>query len=99
MDNYKRLIELARGRFGEAVGDDIPDGDLYFLMDGGKNGNQQDLSKPFASKPKSVKVFTLWRDEDSMTQRLQRVRGGIATNPARGAPLHCQCLHTGLEAN
>jgi hypothetical protein len=79
MDNYKRLIELARGRFGEAVGDDIPDGDLYFVMDGGKTGNQQDLLKPFASKPKSVKIFTLWRDEDSMIQRLQRVKGGIAT--------------------
>jgi len=79
MDNYKRLIELARGRFGETVGDDILDGDLYFVMDGGKTGNQQELLKPFASKLKSVKLFTLWRDEDSMTQRLQRVKGGIAT--------------------
>jgi hypothetical protein len=28
---FKRLIELARGRFGPEVGDDIPEGDLCFL--------------------------------------------------------------------
>ena len=28
----KRLIELARSRFGAVVGDDIPQGDLYFFV-------------------------------------------------------------------
>ena len=79
MDNYRRLIELARARFGAEVGDDIPGGDLYFLLDGGKTGNQQELLKPFTGKQKTVKHFTLWRDEDSLTQRYQRVKGGIAT--------------------
>ena len=79
LDNYKRLIELARGRFGTEVGDDIPEGDLYFVLDGGKAGNTTDLLKPFASKAKTVRTFTLWRDEDSMTQRLARVKGGIGT--------------------
>jgi len=76
---FKRLIELARGRFGPEVGDDIPDGDLYFLFDGGKMGNQVELLKPFSGKPKSVKTFILWRDEDSLVQRQFRVRGGIGT--------------------
>ena len=79
MDNFRRLIELARARFGADVGDDIPGGDLYFLLDGGKTGNQQDFLKPFTAKQKTVKHFTLWRDEDSLTQRYQRVKGGIAT--------------------
>jgi hypothetical protein len=28
-ESLKRLIELARSRFGVEVGDDIPEGDLY----------------------------------------------------------------------
>jgi len=76
-DNYKHLIALARGRFGQAVGDDIPEGDLYFLKDGGKTGNQQDLMRPFASKVKPTIIFTMRRDEESLTQRLQPVEGGV----------------------
>ena len=78
-ESLKRLIELARSRFGAVVGDDIPEGDLYFLFDGGKIGNQVELLKPFAGKPKSVKTFVLWRDEDSLMQRQLRVRGSIGT--------------------
>jgi hypothetical protein len=59
MDNYRRLIELAWARFGAEVGNDIPRGDLYFLLDGGKTGNQQELLKPFTGKQKTVKQFTL----------------------------------------
>ena len=80
IENCKRLIELARGRFGQEVGDDdLPEGDLYFVLDGGKSGNTAELLKPFANKAKTVRTFTLWRDEDSMTQRLSRVKGGIGT--------------------
>ena len=79
-ESLKRLIELARSRFGAVAGDDnIPEGDLYFLFDGGKIGNQVDLLKSFAGKPKSVKTFVLWRDEDSLRQRQLRVRGSIGT--------------------
>ena len=39
-ESFKRLAELARSRFGVEVGDDIPEGDLYFLFDGGKLGNE-----------------------------------------------------------
>ena len=45
MDNYKRLIELARGRFGEVVEDNIPDGDLHLLMDGGTLMMHGDVSQ------------------------------------------------------
>jgi len=49
------------------------------LFDGGKMGNQVELLKPFAGKPKSVKTFVLWRDNDSLMQRQVRVRGSIGT--------------------
>ena len=80
-EQVRRLVELTRGRFGtsEVAADEIPMGDLYFLFDGGRAGNQNELLKPFAGKPKSVKTFMLWRDEDSLTQRLQRVGTGIGT--------------------
>ena len=39
LDNYKRLIELARDRFGTELGDEILVGDWYFVLDGGKSGN------------------------------------------------------------
>ena len=42
-------------------------------------GNQVELLKPFADKPKSVKTFGLWRDEDSLMHRQLRVRGSIGT--------------------
>ena len=42
-------------------------------------GNQVELLKPFTGKPKSVKTFVLWRDEDSLMQRQVRARGIIGT--------------------
>lgn len=72
----RRLLDVALNRFGP---DEIPEGDLYFLFDGGRSGNQGDLLKPFHGKPKSVKTFLLWRDEASLMQRLQRVKGGVGS--------------------
>ena len=40
-------------------------------------GNQVELLNPFAGKPKSVKTFILWRDEDSLMHRQLRIRGDI----------------------
>ena len=73
----RRLVELARSRVGptEVTDEELPEGDIYFLFDGGKFGNQGELLKPFAGKPKSVKSLLLWRDEDSYHARYQRVRG------------------------
>ena len=60
LDNYKRLIELARGRFGTEVGDDIPEGDLYFVLDGGKAGNTTALLKPFCKQGQdSANVYVM----------------------------------------
>ena len=87
LDNYKRLIELARDRFGTEVGDEILVGDWYFVLDGGKSGNNVELLKPFVSKAVTLRSFTLWRDKDSMTQRLARVEGGIGTYRQGGALL------------
>jgi len=74
----RRLLDFAKNRV-EVEPDDIPEGDLYFLFDGGRAGNQAELLKPFQGQQKSVKTFLLWRDEDSLTQRLQRVKGGIGS--------------------
>ena len=87
LDNYKRLIELARDRFGTELGDEILVGDWYFVLDGGKSGNNVELLKPFVSKAVTLRSFTLWRDKDSMTQRLARVEGGIGTYRQGGALL------------
>ena len=85
LDNYKSLIELARDRFGTEVGDEILVGDWYFVLDGGKSGNNVELLKPFVSKAVTLRSFTLWRNKDSMTQRLARVEGGIGTYRQGGA--------------
>ena len=45
--SFKRLIELARSRFGVEVGGRHPGGRLVLLFDGGKMGNQVELLKPF----------------------------------------------------
>ena len=47
-ESLKRLIELARSRFGVEVEDDIPEGDLYYEFDCGNVGNQTGLSNPFS---------------------------------------------------
>ena len=86
----RRLLDIAKSRFGSQEGDGVPEGDLYFLFDGGKSGNQADLLKPFQSKQKTVKTFLLWRDEDSVTQRLQRVKGGIGSC-RQSEQLHLVC--------
>ena len=64
-----------------------PWGGLYFVLDGGKSGNNVELLKPFVSKAVALRSFTLWRDKDSMTQRLARVEGGIGTYRQGGALL------------
>ncbi|MFM7986733.1 MAG: hypothetical protein ACKPKO_46205, partial [Candidatus Fonsibacter sp.] len=84
------MIELAKSRFGVEVGDDIPEGDLYFVFDSGKMGNQVELLTPFTGKPKSVKTFVLWRDEDTLMQRKLLIRGNIGTYRKRGAAAHHQ---------
>ena len=55
----RRLLDLAKSRFGSQEGGGVPEGDLYFLFDGGKSGNQAELLKPFHSKQKTVKTFLL----------------------------------------
>ena len=54
----------------------MPHGDLYFLFVGGKQ-SQADLLRPFQGKTKLVKNFYITKDEESLTKRLQRVKGGV----------------------
>ena len=76
---FKRLIELARTRDTADDDETISDGDMFFLLDGGRQGNQHEILRPFQGKKKHVKTYVLWRDEESQLTRLQRNRGGINT--------------------
>jgi hypothetical protein len=79
-DKFQELVTAARSRFGAEVPDgELPPGDLYFLCDGGKPGNQTELMRPFHGMTKSVRTFTLWRDEESLVMRLARQRGTVGT--------------------
>ena len=76
-EQLRRLIDLARGRFGaEVAEDEIPKGDLYVLFAGGRLGNTSELLKPFQSMTKTVKTFQLWKDEASLMNRHKRVSKG-----------------------
>jgi hypothetical protein len=79
-EQLRRLVDLARSRFGAEVADDeIPKGDLYFMFDGGRPGNTNELLKPFQSMTKTVKTFHLWKDEASLTNRYKRNKGTIGS--------------------
>ena len=89
-DLYRRLMDFALARLhGENTSAALPHGDLYFLFDGGKQ-NQADLLRPFQGKTKLVKNFYITKDEESLTKRLQRVKGGIgAYNQVENMYLVC----------
>ena len=60
-------------RHGEPE-DPIGMNDLYFLLDGSKVPNQAQLMKPFPAK-KAVKEFRVFREEESVLRRYEKVRG------------------------
>ncbi len=74
MDLHKAAMDVAfKRRGGDGV--DLDDGDLYFVLDGGKTGNANDLLRTFQGKSKVVKTFVITRDEDSVVSRLGRIAG------------------------
>ncbi len=74
-ENYRTIMDIAGQRKANTDSTTIMDGDVYFIFDGGKTGNGGDLLKPFFGKPKSVKQFTIIKDEESVTARLGRIAG------------------------
>ncbi len=76
-ETYHDIVKVLLGRHGGA-NTPIGEQDLYFLMDGGKQGIQNELLRPFAGKDKSVKTYMIHKDEESMMQRYGKVMG-VAT--------------------
>ncbi len=76
-ETYNDIVKVLLGRHGMAKSA-IGEQDLYFVMDGGKQGAQNELLKPFAGKEKSVKTYMIHKDEESMMQRYGKVMG-VAT--------------------
>lgn len=73
---HKANMDIANNRVPNTDNSaSIMAGDVYFIFDGGKAGNTSDLLKPFLGKPKSVKTFTIIKDEESTTARLGRISG------------------------
>ena len=75
-DTYKDLIAAILKRNGED-GDPIGANDIYFLLDGCKGQSLSNLMKPFPAN-KAVKEFTVFKDEESVLARYEKVRG-VAT--------------------
>jgi hypothetical protein len=75
---YKRLIDMARTRKDPAE-DSITENDCFFLVDGGKQGHQTELMRPFHGMKKNVKQFMLIKDESSTLDRYARARAGVGT--------------------
>ena len=80
-EHLKRLLEIARSRFPveEVDNNEIPEGDLYFLFDASRPGNQAAILKPFYGMSKTVKTFMLWKDEESMMHRRKNGKMGISS--------------------
>ena len=71
-DRYKTLISACLQRHGPT--EDLTEGDIFFILDGGKAGNQSEFLKVFP-KLRSAKQFLVFRDEESLTQRYNKVQG------------------------
>ena len=75
-EHVRRLIDLAKSRFGIEVDhdDDIPEGDVYFLFNGGLVSNHDELLKPFQGQKSCT--YILCRNTAS-SERFQRVKDVI----------------------
>ena len=65
--------------------EDLDGGDIYFLFDAGKSGNRSILISGFlnsdqANVPKQIRSIVLINSEDSIKERMQKVRGFTAIN-------------------
>ena len=72
-ETYKDLITVMLKRHGEPE-DPIGMNDVYVLLDGSKPSSHGQLMKPFPSK-KAVKEFRVYREEESVLRRYEKVRG------------------------
>ena len=73
-ENYPSLINTVLKRRAEKD-DPVGPNDAFFLFDSSKKQALTSILAPFAKKEKVVKPFLLYKEEDSMMSRYQRVRG------------------------
>ena len=57
---------------------ELPTGDLYFIFDGGRPGNEREYLRPFTGMSKVVKTILLHKEEESVQARMGKAMG-IAT--------------------
>ena len=70
-EHFGELMKVAFARGGTTTPeDDIPENDLYFIFDSGKQGNITEFLKPFAGKQKSVQTFLVHKDEELTQNRI-----------------------------
>jgi hypothetical protein len=74
VEPFTRLIQPAKNRFMEE-GEEIPEGDLRVMCDGGRFSSSQELLKCFGTKCKRVKTFTAWWDKHSLDTAAAEAQG------------------------
>ena len=54
--------------------EELNDGDVFFILDGGKLGNHHEFLKPFP-KTREIRRWTVCKDEESLSKRYTVIRG------------------------
>ena len=76
-DECRRLLEGVRSRHGAE--DELPDGDLYLFLDGGR-GIVDRMTSHFIGKTYVSKTVHIHLDPDSLAKQMDRVRGVAVHN-------------------
>ena len=76
-DECRRMLDAVRNRHGTT--DDLPEGDAYIFLDGGRAILDR-MTSYFAGKAYTAKTVHISLDPESVTKRLERVRGVAVHN-------------------
>ena len=71
-DECRRLLDAVRRRHGAP--EELPDGDVYLFLDGGR-GIMDRMTPYFAGKLHVSKTLHIHLDPDNVTKRMDRARG------------------------
>ena len=76
-DQCRRLLDAVRRRHGAP--DELPDGDFYLFLDGGR-GIMDRMTSYFTGNMHVSKTLHIHMEPDSVTKRMDRVRGVAVHN-------------------
>lgn len=79
-DHIKRLCSLKLRASGDETV--LPEHEMWFVPDGGVNGNKARLLAGLSQCEKQVREVNIWFDQASCEKRLERVKGFIPLNQA-----------------